>query len=131
LLPYLALAQLELGEVDQAGAIAGEAVRLATEQHERLRLVDALRVQGMVLTRVGQSGEAAGILEEGLELARSLPFPYAEGRILYQLGLLDQERGQYQQARQHLEEAQKFFHRLGARKDMGRTEQALVELATI
>jgi tetratricopeptide (TPR) repeat protein len=131
LLPYLALAQLELGEVDQAGAIAGEAVRLATEQHERLRLVDALRVQGMVLTRVGQSGEAAGILEEGLELARSLPFPYAEGRILYQLGLLDQERGQHQRAQQRLEEAQKVFQRLGARKDMERTELALVELATI
>jgi tetratricopeptide (TPR) repeat protein len=78
-----------------------------TRGQQPLYLVEALRVQGMVLARKGQPEEADRAFQEGLELARSLPYPYAEARILEQMG-----RG---------EEALMIFQRLGAAKDVERT----------
>jgi hypothetical protein len=110
----LAWALLEAGAETRAGALAGETLARARAQGERLALVDALRVQGMVLRRQGHTDEAAGVLAEGLALARSLPYPYAEARILAELGMR--------------EEALTIFQRLGAREDVERTKQLLASL---
>ena len=111
----LAWALLEGGEEHRAGTLVGGTVTRGRAQGEKLALPDALRVQGMVFSRQGQHDEAAAALEEGLALARSLPTPYAEGRILVELG--------------RLEEALVIFRRLGALKDVERTEAALAESA--
>ena len=110
----LAWALLEAGDESRAGALIGETVARGRAAGERLALVDALRVQGMVLTRLQQKDEAAAALEEGLTLARSLPSPYAEARILEQLG--------------RREEALAIFQRLGAQKDIERMAQELAAL---
>ena len=98
-------------DVERAAEIASRTVETAREQREVLALVDALRVLGMVRKKQGKTEDAQGILGEGLALARSLPYPYAEGRILLEMG--------------HPEEALVIFRRLGARKDIERTEQEL------
>ena len=82
---------------------------------EMLPLVDALWVQGKVLQNQGNSGEAVTVLEESLEKARRLPYPYAEARILEQLG----ETG----------EALAIFRRLGAGKDIERLEHPAVQVS--
>jgi tetratricopeptide (TPR) repeat protein len=110
----LAWALLEAGEETRADELVGETVARGRAQGEKLALVDALRVHGMVLTKLQQKDEAAAVLEEGLELARSLPYPYAEARILAELD--------------RLEEALAIFRRLGARKDIERMEQELAAL---
>jgi hypothetical protein len=74
----------------------------------------AIRCLQRLLRRLEPQQEAAAVLEEGLELARSLPYPYAEARILAELD--------------RLEEALAIFRRLGARKDIERTEQELAAL---
>ena len=125
LLPVLALVHLDLREHDRAAEMAAEAVRLATEQHDRLRLVDALWVQGMVLARQERWDEARRVLDEGLELARLMPYPYAEARILYQDSMVHLQQGEPEQARARLEEALTTFQRLGAKKDVERTEEML------
>lgn len=56
------------------------------------------------------SEQVQGILDEGLALAKSLPYPYAEARIPVETG--------------HPEEALVNFRRLGADKDIEPTEQA-------
>jgi adenylate cyclase len=104
----LAWALLEAGEVSRAAELIGETVARGRAQGEQLALTDALRVQGMALTRLGQQEDAAGILEEALALARSLPYPYAEARILEELGRSD--------------EALAIFRRLRAQKDIDRSE---------
>ena len=73
------------------------------------------RVLGMVRTRQDRTDEAAESFREGLMLARSLPYPYAEARILAEMGML--------------EEALAIFQRLGAIKDRERTEEALAALS--
>jgi tetratricopeptide (TPR) repeat protein len=116
--PALTWALLESGEVERAEAVAAEAVSRARTREQRFDLLDILRVQGMVLMRQGRLEEAAAALQEGLDLSRSVPNPYAEGRILHQLGLLDQQRAQPEQSRERLAAALDVFRRLGAQKDL-------------
>jgi len=127
LLPMLAWTILEMGDSDTAAETAARAVD-RTRGQEPLNLVEALRIQGMVLMRQRQVEEADRALQEGLELARSLPYPYAEARILYRVGLLEQQQGEPEQAQERLEGALMIFRRLGARKDIERTEQELAAL---
>jgi tetratricopeptide (TPR) repeat protein len=127
----LAWAHLERGEVERAGEMAHQAVRRGREQREQLALADALRVQGMVLIRLGLHEEARRVLEEGLALARGMPYPYAEARLLDVESRLHQQLGESEPARQRLEEALAIFQRLGARKDVERTEHVLAGLATV
>jgi adenylate cyclase len=105
-----AWALLEAGETSRAEALIVETVERAQTQGERLALVDALRVKGMVLGKQGREG-AVACLDEALALARSLPYPYAEARILAEMGML--------------EEALTIFRRLGAEKDVERVSMTL------
>lgn len=115
LLPIFAWALLEAGATGEAADAATRAVR-RTHLREPLNLVDALRVQGMALRQHGRDEEATAVLEEGLALARELPYPYAEARILEQM----EQTG----------EALAIFRRLGAKKDVERIETALARNPT-
>jgi tetratricopeptide (TPR) repeat protein len=125
LLPVLAWAQLELGEVEEAALVIGQAVVRARAQHMRIALVDALRVRAMVALRRGEPEEAARSLDEGLTLARCMPYPYAEARLLQVYGREQTQPGNRSSGRERLEAALAIFQRLGARKDVERTEQWL------
>jgi tetratricopeptide (TPR) repeat protein len=125
LLALLAEAHLELGEVSPAAAVAARAVTRARAEHDQLSLVDALRVQALVATREEHWAEAACALEEGLALARSLPYPYAEARLLYAHAEMHAQKGERDAALERLEAALAIFQRLGARKDAERVEQTL------
>jgi hypothetical protein len=87
--------------------------------------VDALRVQAMVTIRQGHWEEATSALDEGLVLARAMPYPYAEGRLMHAYGQLHLQKGEPRPARERLEEALAVFRHLGARKDIERVEQAI------
>jgi tetratricopeptide (TPR) repeat protein/transcriptional regulator with XRE-family HTH domain len=128
LLPVLAWAYLECGAVEQAAEVAAQAGARARALHHQLALVEALRVQALVACRQGQWGQATRALEEGLTLARSIPYPYAEGRLLQVDAEVHLGQGAVSPARERWEAALAIFRRLGARKDSERVEQ---ELATL
>jgi tetratricopeptide (TPR) repeat protein/transcriptional regulator with XRE-family HTH domain len=137
LLPTLALAYLELDEVAQAAERAREAVRRlgAAAAHnsraypdERFRLVDALRVQALVLVRQEAVAEARATLEETLSLARGLPYPYGEACVLQAYGTLHVAVGEPQQAQEHLEAALVISRLLGARPNLEQIERQLADL---
>jgi tetratricopeptide (TPR) repeat protein len=125
LLPLLAWAYLALGDLERACRIADDAVRRATSEKRRVYLVEALRVQAMAAIWQKRCRDAARILEEGLSLARSMPYPYGEARLLYEYGMMQTQERNTQQAGERLEEAYAIFSRLGAKKDLKRTQQAL------
>ncbi len=127
-LPALAWAYLELGDVDQANRTITDAIRRARAGGYRLSLVDDLRVQALVALRQGRWVEAEDVLEEGLALARALPYPYGEGRLLDVSARLHVERSDVTAARERLAAALAVFRRLGARKDFELTEQLLARL---
>ena len=82
LLPVLAWAQLALGQVDEAAANVEQALRRARPEGMRLALVEALRVRALIALLREQWDTAAGSLAEGLALAREMPSPYLEARML-------------------------------------------------
>jgi len=128
-LPVLAWAQLELGQLDQATDAVEQALKRARPEEMRLVLVEALRVKALIALRRGEWDEAARSLEEGLALARAMPYPYAEARLLQVDGALHAQQGEPPAARERLEAARVLFARLGARMDIARVERALGALS--
>jgi uncharacterized protein HemY len=82
----------------------------------------------MLALRQGRWEKAECALEEGLALARSMPCPHVEARLLHVYGELLIQTGETEGARERLAAALGIFQRLGARKDAERTEQAFVDL---
>ena len=123
LLPTLAWVYLADRDVSMADQTAARAVQVS--QGQQVYLVDALRVQAMVLIRQERYEEAQRSLDEGIELARSLPYPYAEARLLFEEGVMRMRRGEVESGQDRLKEALAIFRRLGAPGDIERTEQEL------
>jgi hypothetical protein len=69
--------------------------------------------------------DAQQTLEHGLTLVRSMPFPYAEARLLYHYGSMQAEREEPREAENYLQEARAIFERLGARMEGERAARAL------
>jgi tetratricopeptide (TPR) repeat protein len=131
LLPRLAWAQLGRGEIAQALSLATEAVQRARTQHYHLALADALRVQGVVMAVDRRWVEADALFEEAVSLARSMPYPYAEARALFEWGRALDAKGEPEKARERLQDALAIFHRLGAKPYIELTEQALNDLTPV
>ncbi|MGH2409891.1 MAG: hypothetical protein ACRDGS_05910, partial [Chloroflexota bacterium] len=129
LLPRLALAHLELGAVDEAAACAADAISRARDQGARLLLVDALRAQVAISLRRRRWDEAEQAADEGLALARAMPYPYAEAHLLHANGSLLAEQGQSGPGRERIEAALAIFQRLGAWKDVERLEREIAALS--
>jgi tetratricopeptide (TPR) repeat protein len=128
LLGQLGLAKDTAGVV-RAGAVAADAVRRARGQNLRLFLVDALRVQGMTLAQQQSWDEASRVFGEAAQVARAIPYPHAEARVLYECGQLYVQQGELDLARDRLEDALAIFQRLGARLDVEQTERAIAGLS--
>ena len=125
LLPRLAWAHLELGDVGDGEEVAQQAVERAWSQRYHLALADALRVQGVGMATTGHQEEAIGVLEKAVALCHAMPYPYAEARALHEWGRIHGARGESGPARERLQAALHIFCRLGARPYIERTEQAL------
>jgi hypothetical protein len=127
LAPY-AWSHAELGDVASAATIVDRGITRARAQNDRFTLVDALRVQAMVAIRQQQLDAAGAALEEGLALARSMPYPHAEARLLLVYGLLYVQRHEAALAAQRLDTALAICRGLGARRDADQAEEALTVL---
>lgn len=125
LLTVLAWTHLELGDAARAEAVADRAIAEAATMNNRVDMVEALRVKGMVLARQERREESAAVLEEALSMARSMPVPYAEARVLHEYGVLNACRGEPEQARELLFAALETFAGLKAAKDAERTGRQL------
>jgi tetratricopeptide (TPR) repeat protein len=121
-LPVLARANLDMGEIESAQRIVGDAVGQARERDIRMILAEALRVQGVVLSQQGNCEEAEASFQEALTLAETISCPYAAGRTLYEYGITLLRTGGAEAARSRLEEALTIFRRLGARPYVELTE---------
>jgi tetratricopeptide (TPR) repeat protein len=128
-LPNLAWAMLEAGEVQAASEIAGRAVDLATAWDNALALVDARRVHGMVLRELHRTQEAAEAFQAGVALAQKMPYRYAEARALCEWGIMDLPSSPHD-ARDRLQQASVIFRKLGAARDVARIDGLLAGQAT-
>lgn len=128
ILSTLSWAYLERGDLAQAETLVADAVRREAAQENHLDLAYARFIQAKVLRDLGRWTEAEQSVEQALSLYRSTPSPYHEALTLHDYGLLNAERGEPGIAQQQLGQARAIFTRLGAKKDLERTEQALAAL---
>jgi tetratricopeptide (TPR) repeat protein len=128
-LPLQASAHLAAGNVARAAQLSNDFVLRTREVGYVLALMDALLVQADVLTRQGQLDQAETVLREVIDTSRPMPYPYAVGRAMYQLGLVHAERGEQRPARECLEQALAIAQKLGARPLGERIQQALAPLS--
>jgi DNA-binding SARP family transcriptional activator/class 3 adenylate cyclase len=124
-LSFLSELRLQLGDVAAAEELAAQALERARKLSWPYWPIEPLRAQAMTFARLGRWDEAEHALDEALALARARDV-YLEARILHAFG---QMWGQKGRARESLEEALAIFRRLGAKPDVGRTEQMLAELS--
>jgi class 3 adenylate cyclase/tetratricopeptide (TPR) repeat protein/DNA-binding XRE family transcriptional regulator len=113
LLPLVACAQLELGDVVAAEALATQTVARMRSQHDRFHLVDALQVEAAVRIRQQRWNDAEARLDEALALARSMPYPYAEAKALATFGDLHLAGGEPERAHDQYEAALAILRSLG------------------
>jgi tetratricopeptide (TPR) repeat protein len=128
LLPHLARAQLELGEVEAAETLATQTVARLRAQHDHLTLVEALRTEAAVWIQQQRWEEAESALEEALQLSRQMPYPYAEAKLLATYGDQLVARGQPDRARDQYAAALAILHSLGERPYAQRIERTLAEM---
>jgi tetratricopeptide (TPR) repeat protein/transcriptional regulator with XRE-family HTH domain len=128
LLPVLAQAHLEQGDVGQAKALTASSVARSTDANLRLVMSDTLRVRALVALREGSWQDAVDALEDALALSRALPSPYAEAKALYVFGLLHERKGEREQAQERLMAALAILNQLGERFYAEQVERALAGL---
>jgi len=114
LLPNLAWANLELGDLAEAAGVATTAIERARAQANLLSLVRALRISALIALGARRLDDAAAALDEALALARRMPYPHGEARVLHALALLHLARAEPQPARACRREADAIYRRLGA-----------------
>jgi len=90
--------------------------------------VEALRVQAQISLRQEQWAEAECSLEEGMAVARDIPHPYAQARILRLDGQRHAALGDRTAAAERMEAALTIFRRLGAARDVECVECARAAL---
>jgi tetratricopeptide (TPR) repeat protein len=88
-------------------------------------LVQALRVQALVLSKQERWEEAENALQEALTLCRSMAAPYAEAKTLYTAGLVSHKKGELETSRQRFEAALMILEQLGERLYARSIEQLL------
>ena len=125
LLSILAEAYADMGDAAKAEEVVDVALRRARLMYNRVHGLEASRVRAKILAIQGRREEAITDLEEALSSARSMPYPYAEAKLLREYGMLHVHEVEPEQARERLSAALGIFRRLGAREDAGWTEQAL------
>jgi ATP/maltotriose-dependent transcriptional regulator MalT len=124
----LARAYLETGDIDRATGLIDQVIEVTRTHGYHLDLCEALLIQGQILSRRGMVEAAEHALSEACSLARAMPHPYMQARILLEKGRRSVLQGETLDAREYLEQALAGFERLGARRDVERAEQALREL---
>jgi tetratricopeptide (TPR) repeat protein/transcriptional regulator with XRE-family HTH domain len=128
ILPLLAEAYVQSGNLVQAEQVVLRALHQASTAGDRRTLMGALRVHGMLLTRRAHWSEAARVLDQAVALAESMQTPWEEAQIRYEFGMMHAAFGHRQPAREQIKEALAISSRLGAKKDSERTEQALASV---
>jgi tetratricopeptide (TPR) repeat protein len=127
-LPAFAEAYLQAGSLRQAQHVLDKPLALPRTEMGGM-LSDALRVDAMLRLAGGDLAGAEAVLNELLDLTRSMPYPFAEARALAEYGQLEAMRGRPRAARERLEKALGIYRRQGARPFVEQTERALARLA--
>jgi len=130
ILAMFAWLRLEGGEAYQAQELAAQSAARAVAEHNRLALIEALRVGGMAAIRQGRWEDGENSLNEALSLSQTMQCPYHEARVRYCFGLLGVARATPNEAIAQLTAARAMLRALGERLYCDHIERALAHLGS-
>lgn len=128
LLPLLAWAHLEAGDLVRAECVILEALERMRATSDTIDRAEALVVQARLETRRGRWSEADVATAEALRLARQIGLPYSEVKALWVAGELARARGDHATARERLSQALAICRRLGERLYFGVIQRGMTTL---
>jgi transcriptional regulator with XRE-family HTH domain/tetratricopeptide (TPR) repeat protein len=129
LLPLVAWAELEAGDLEQAAkTIEAHLARTAAGINCVLR-PGTLRVRALVALAQERWAEAEDALQEAITRAQAMPYPHAEAKALFVYGQLHAATGEPERARESYEAALAICTRLGEGLYRPYIERALAELS--
>jgi tetratricopeptide (TPR) repeat protein len=128
LLPCVGWAMLESSDSDDALTTVEQGCELAAATGSRLALVDGLTCLARAQARLCDWSAAERSLDDALELARKIAYPYAEARALSAYGELWAARADPARARVQFARAIAIFERLGESLYRERAERLLMAL---
>lgn len=135
-----ALIEMQAENYQAARESAELALAVASRGEMPEKKVDALRIMGSVLAKLGQFAEAETYLQQSIELAQQLNDRFVEGKARYELGVLSWDRSQREPAngKKYLERAEKsldaavrIFETLGAKCDVQRAKNMRLLLPSL
>jgi predicted ATPase/DNA-binding SARP family transcriptional activator len=126
-LRWLAIFEMEQGEIERPTALAEEALALHRSAGDDLGVARSLDILGDTAVRRGDLARAAELFEEGIETARRLGAGPELGTMLYDLGIVCRFQGELERAEVLLEEARTVFR--GFARGEGSALQGLADLA--
>jgi tetratricopeptide (TPR) repeat protein len=112
-LPYLAWAEAEVGEVEQAAVTVEDGIAWIAAAHFQLFLPDALRIRALIAAKQRRWDAAATDVVRAIEMAQAMPYPHAEAKALYVYGLLHAAKGEPKRACKRYQAALAICERLG------------------
>jgi tetratricopeptide (TPR) repeat protein len=124
MLPLLARAYLEQGNVAQAQATLDEGLSQAPPLHR----LEFLRIQALLWLRQGQGQAAEAAVEEALGLCRGMGYLWAEAKVLFVFGQVYAAQGKSEPAREQYRSALTICAQLGEELYRPRIERALAAL---
>jgi class 3 adenylate cyclase/tetratricopeptide (TPR) repeat protein len=130
LLAVVGQAYVALGNEAQAQATIARALERARADEDHAEISEALLAAAMLAIRQNRWDDARDALDQGVTMDQRTGYLWALARFLYEYGRMHQLRGEPAEARRRWEEARAIFARLGARRYLDMTEQALAGLDT-
>lgn len=123
------LIALDVGDTDSAAIDFETAWAMGSESGESRLTMAARHGLGEIARRRGDFDVAKLALEEALSGARSMPDHLETARLLYSLGRLELDRGHREAAVPLLAESLSLRHRIGNRRGIAETLEALARAA--
>ena len=121
----LAQAYIRRRRLDEAKALLDQSLPLLRTEELRLSLIDALSAQAMLAAGHHQWPSTQSALDEALRIARAIPAPYAEVKLLALAAEIALARKRSDEARQLNESALAICDRLGERLYRERIQRTL------
>jgi hypothetical protein len=128
LLPALASAELSVGDVGRAVELVNRVKNSPQSRNNVRASLDGLRVEAIMAGTCQYWDQADHCFTQAIELARRVGYPYFEGRLLLDWGVVLKETGRADRAASPLQTSAMMFASLGAKREAERAGAALASL---
>jgi transcriptional regulator with XRE-family HTH domain/tetratricopeptide (TPR) repeat protein len=123
-----AWAALQLGDDADADDLITDSVLSAHAHEMTLVLPDALRIQALWAMQQRNWQQAEAALEDARTCCQTMPYPYAEARVLFVYGQVQAAKGEPERAHALWQEALAICEKLGERLYAERIEEVVATL---